>query len=232
MAMAGRGVLAIWNGIAPEAEADFVAWHVREHIPERVSLPGFLRGRRYASQDASPAYFNFYETEGSHVLTSDAYKARLDAPSDWTRQVVRHFTDTSRTVCNVAMSVGVGGAGWIETLRISGPVPADFGDAAASVLKSAMEQPGIVAVHLLEGEHQASRSESAEKAMRAQPDEVVDWIALVEAVDQAPLEAMRPTLDVAERLRQAGAAGAVRRGIYRLQYSLTHAEILAQPVRR
>ncbi len=32
MALAGKGVLAIWNGIAPEAETDFVAWHVREHI--------------------------------------------------------------------------------------------------------------------------------------------------------------------------------------------------------
>lgn len=232
MAMAGRGVLAIWNGIAPEAESDFVAWHVREHIPERVSLPGFLRGRRYASQDASPAYFNFYETEGADALTSDAYKARLNAPSDWTRQVVRHFTDTSRTVCDVAMSMGVGKAGWIETFRISGPVPADFGDAASGILQSAMHQPGIVAVHLLQGEHQASRSDSAEKAMRAQPDEVVDWIALVEAVDRAALEFMRPALDVAERLRKAGAAGTVRSGIYQLQYSLTHAEMLAQPGQR
>ena len=39
----GKGVLAIWNGIAPEAEEDFVAWHVREHIPERVGLSGAAR---------------------------------------------------------------------------------------------------------------------------------------------------------------------------------------------
>lgn len=54
----GQGVLAIWNGIAPEAEAEFVAWHVREHIPERVGLPGFLRGRRYVGDaEAHPRYF-------------------------------------------------------------------------------------------------------------------------------------------------------------------------------
>ena len=63
MALLGTGVLAIWNGIDPEAEADFVAWHVREHIPERVVLPGFRRGRRYVALDGEPAYFNFYETE-------------------------------------------------------------------------------------------------------------------------------------------------------------------------
>jgi hypothetical protein len=46
MSLLGKGVLAIWNGIAPEAEEDFVAWHVREHIPERVALPGFLRSEQ------------------------------------------------------------------------------------------------------------------------------------------------------------------------------------------
>jgi hypothetical protein len=51
MGLLGKGVLAIWNGIAPEAEEDFVAWHVREHIPERVALSGFLRGRRYVALD-------------------------------------------------------------------------------------------------------------------------------------------------------------------------------------
>ncbi len=61
MALAGRGVLAIWNGIAEEAEADFLAWHVREHIPERVAVPGFLRARRYVALRGEPRYFNFYE---------------------------------------------------------------------------------------------------------------------------------------------------------------------------
>ena len=63
MALAGQGVLAIWNGIEDEAEADFVAWHVREHIPERVAVPGFLRGRRYVAVAGAPKYFNFYELD-------------------------------------------------------------------------------------------------------------------------------------------------------------------------
>ena len=36
MGLLGKGVLAIWNGIAPEAEDDFVAWHVREHISRTI----------------------------------------------------------------------------------------------------------------------------------------------------------------------------------------------------
>jgi hypothetical protein len=76
MALIGKGVLAIWNGIAPEVEDDFVAWHVREHIPERVGLPGFLRGRRYVAVDGVPKYFNFYETDAVDDLSSAAYMTR------------------------------------------------------------------------------------------------------------------------------------------------------------
>ena len=88
MALLGKGVLAIWNGIKSEAEDDFVAWHVREHIPERVGLPGFLRGRRYVARDGHPKYFNFYETARVDDLSSPAYQARLNAPTEWTRKVV------------------------------------------------------------------------------------------------------------------------------------------------
>jgi hypothetical protein len=37
MALLGRGVLAIWNGIAAGYEGEFLEWHVKEHIPERVA---------------------------------------------------------------------------------------------------------------------------------------------------------------------------------------------------
>jgi hypothetical protein len=105
MGLLGKGVLAIWNGIAPEAEEDFVAWHVREHIPERVGLPGFLRGRRYVALDGFPKYFNFYETTTADDLSSAAYRARLDAPTDWTRKVGTPFRWRSKpsTRCEVRL---------------------------------------------------------------------------------------------------------------------------------
>ena len=40
MAFLGDGVLVIWNDITAEAETEFLAWHVLQHIPERVSIPG------------------------------------------------------------------------------------------------------------------------------------------------------------------------------------------------
>jgi hypothetical protein len=45
MSLLGRAVVAIWNDIVPEERANFIDWHNREHIPERVAIEGFLRGR-------------------------------------------------------------------------------------------------------------------------------------------------------------------------------------------
>ena len=216
MPLLGTGVLAIWNGIDPAADADFVAWHVREHIPERVGLPGFLRGRRYAALDGHPAYFNFYETTSPAALTSPEYHARLNAPTPWTKRVVQHFRDTSRTVCDVAVSLGVGDGAWIETIRLR-PTIDDFAThLTTTILQPALAAPGIVAIHLLQGRPADSTGGTAEKALRSQPDQTADWILLIESVDAEPIQALRTGLT--STLDQHGA----ERGLYRLQYALTH----------
>ena len=73
--------LVFWNGISPGGDEEFLSWHVSEHIPERVSVPGFLRGRRYVAHDGIPRYFNFYETETLEVLHSPRLP-RAARPSD------------------------------------------------------------------------------------------------------------------------------------------------------
>jgi hypothetical protein len=54
MPLIGTGVLAIWNDVAPEAEAEFNAWYLEQHLPERLAVPGFRRARRWWSATASP----------------------------------------------------------------------------------------------------------------------------------------------------------------------------------
>ncbi len=228
MALRGDGVLAIWNGIAAEAEDDFVAWHVREHMPERVALPGFNRGRRYVALDGSPKYFNFYEADTAGVFSSEVYKARLDDPTPWTRQVVAHFTDTTRTACDVVLSQGAGGGGFVEALRLSLTGPQDaflagLSDAAAAVLKT----PGMIGVHVLRGLADASSGGSAEKALRSAPDAIAEWVVLVEAADAEPLHSLRGGAFSGEALAALGAGGAIERGIYRLQFGLDHDEAVA-----
>lgn len=229
MALAGTGVLAIWNGIAEEAEADFIAWHIGEHIPERVAVPGFQRGRRYVAERGTPKYFNFYETSAPDDLVSPDYLARLNAPSDWTRRVVRHFRDTSRTVCSVAASYGRGDGAYVATLRLAAHGDRTvFLDAMRDAVMEPLRQAGsIVAVHLLEGQGGGANGSTAEKALRAQPDEIADWILLIEAVDAGPLQGA-----LAERASRARLAAITTGydaerdcGIYRLQYGLAKQQI-------
>ena len=80
MALLGNSALAIWHDIAEGGEADFHVWHSAEHMPERVGLPGFNRGRRCVAVDAAPRFFLLYEVDSLAVLTSRPYLARLDDP--------------------------------------------------------------------------------------------------------------------------------------------------------
>jgi hypothetical protein len=227
MPLAGSAVLAIWNGIAPQAEDEFVAWHVREHIPERVGLPGFLKGRRYVAVDGEPKYFNFYETERVEDLSSPAYLARLDAPTPWTKAVVAHFKDTSRTICRVAVSRGIGDGAAIMTVRLGTSQPRDvfYTAVAEAVVPAVLSAPGIVAVHVLEGDTAASQQQTAEKRLRDRADAIDDWILLVEAVGPEAVFACRKGPAGREALAAAGADPALRYGIYSLQYALSSAQL-------
>jgi hypothetical protein len=226
MALLGTGVLAIWNGIANSADDDFVAWHVREHIPERVGLPGFLRGRRYVAIDGKPKYFNFYETTDVSALTSDAYCARLNTPTDWTKRVIAQFTDTSRTACDVAASFGRGEGAWIETIRLSAAGDSDTFKAAVAetILRPVSNEPGIVGAHLLQGQKTASQGATVEKKLRVQPDQIADWIVLTEAVEQTSITAIRRGIASDDTFIRQG-ANSIERGLYRLQFALTKSEL-------
>ena len=44
-----KAAVAMWWDIAPEVQSEWEDWHTREHMPERLSIPGFLRGSRWVS---------------------------------------------------------------------------------------------------------------------------------------------------------------------------------------
>ena len=230
MALTGKGVLAIWNGMTAEADAEFVKWHVEEHIPERVGLPGFRRGRRYVARDGHPKYFNFYEADTADVFTSAAYKARLNDPTPWSRNVMAQFRDMSRTACDIVCSKGLGEGAWIETIRLVATVPAQtFGKALSETMVPRIAaQTGIVGVHLLQGRASDSQVATTEKTIRGVPDQIADWIMLIEAVEPEPVDALRRDAASIDAFRGCGAGEAIARGLYRLQFALTKAELGAE----
>lgn len=227
MALRGRGLLAIWNGITPAGEEEFVNWHIREHIPERVGVKGFLRGRRYVAEEGHPKYFNFYETETPQTLDSPEYRGRLNAPTPWTQAVIKEFRDTSRTVCEVAATTGAGEGAWIETIQI-GRVKDDNGfsrDVVGNLIPDLVRHPGIIGAHLVRGIDDKADAPTVENRLRGQPDAKCEWLLLVEAAEIEFLKALRSTVCSDEVLRRSCPGASIERGIYRLQYGLTREEL-------
>jgi hypothetical protein len=210
-------VVAIWNGIAPEARAAFYDWHQSEHMPERVGIPGFRRGRRYIAVDAAtqPEFFTLYEADTLPVLQGSDYANRLNAPTPWTRTVTAQFRDTSRALACVLESAGPGAGGTILTVRFD----ADAGstDRLRAVVRAAAALPRITGAHLCVADGAASGTRTTETQGRTDIQAPPTWFALVEATDPAALAAVLADAD----LHAAGARGPALRGLYRLEYQRT-----------
>lgn len=218
MALAGRGAVAIWHDIAPEGREAFYAWHGNEHMPERVAIPGFLRGRRYAAIGGAPEFFNLYETATTAVLSGPAYLGRLDHPTPWTIATVKHFRGVARSLCEVAHTRGEGDGGLVATYRY------DVADAHASAHRASMREaldrlvdaPGVAGAHLLVADEAASAVETEEKRARGTGTEVPRWIVVAEGWGDAPaFEALARTF-----AREGAFALATRApdvAVYRLQ---------------
>jgi hypothetical protein len=120
--MIGQAALAIWFDVDPAGEDEVNRWYPRQHLPERLSVPGFLRGRRYQATGPGPRFFTLYETADSGVLASPAYLERLNNPTDWTRRALPSFRRMIRNVYRTVAQAGDAAESHVFTARIS-PAP-------------------------------------------------------------------------------------------------------------
>ncbi|HEY9237551.1 MAG TPA: hypothetical protein VIP10_01820, partial [Burkholderiaceae bacterium] len=133
MPLLGRAAVAMWWSIAPAHRSEFEDWHSHEHLPERLGIPGFLRGSRWASATGGDGFFVMYELAAYETLTSPGYFARLNAPTPWSQAMMPRHRDMVRSQCRVWESHGGGLAGAMLTVRLS-PQP-DRADALRERLR-------------------------------------------------------------------------------------------------
>ena len=223
MALLGKAVVAVWNDITPEGRSNFIEWHNRQHIPERVGIPGFHRGRRYVADYGAPEYFTLYEAANEAVLTGPEYLQRLNNPTDWTREATGAFRNTERGVCGIAHSIGSGDGGYILTVRF---------DAEAGKRKMLQKYlverldvvehlPWISGAHLCVADAAASGIETAERKGRLVS--VPNWVVMIEGSSASMVETAAREL-VEEDLVANGMEGKSQRGLYRLEFSLVDFE--------
>jgi hypothetical protein len=231
MALLGEGALVIWHDPAPEVESDYNEWHSKEHMFERVGVPGFRRGQRAVAISGAPKYFNFYEVDDIATLDSKAYLDRLNDPTPWTRRLVPNIHNNSRTLCRVTASLGAGGVPAFWTMILLSPAADRAGELrtwlADEALPKLVERPSILGAHLVEGERSTSGTDTVEKQLRGGGNEFVDWVVLVGGYDGDLLAGIRSDTLSDENLARNGAASSSVRGIYRLVHCVTEADLPA-----
>ena len=143
-----------WFDLPVENEAAFDKWHNRQHVIERLCIPGFEAGRRYAAIDnpveRGHGYLVIYDAESTQVLESPDYAARLDAPTPLTRSVVPMLRDLTRTVGELVQERGTGMGSFLSTIRLP-ELSAWFMDSSSSVheaLNSMYEVDSVTRVQL------------------------------------------------------------------------------------
>lgn len=227
--MLGRGAMVFWHDFAPGTdEVDFHEWHSKEHIPERVGVPGFRRGYRHQVIEGGPTIFVMYEVDDLTVLISEAYLERLNDPSPWTKKAMAYFANSSRTLCSVSEDCGRGIGGLALTVQLApaqGRAEDLRGWLCGEVLPAAVQQPGILAAQLLEADEAASRTETQEKKMRGTADQVADWVIVVRGYDEAALRHLRDGQLGEASLERRGAAGRQAVGLYRLLDCVTDVDL-------
>ena len=203
--MHGSGVLAVWNDCATGSEETYESWYQTEHLPERLGVPGFKRGRRYQALEGSPEYFTWYEVESPSVLRSAEYINCLSNPTPWTTQIMSGvFLNASRTVCKRHIIAGELFGSIAMTIRLE----ADASDQdIQETVKAAYDPARVARIEKWSADEKPGDEAKAEEQIRG-PDEKIKTCFILETIREED-----PRIIATELLKQSIRAEI---GIYKL----------------
>jgi hypothetical protein len=145
-----NGMLFVASDVEPADEADFNRWYDKEHVEERVRIPGFLSGARYFSLEGGRKYLGLYRTESLAVFGSPGYRAAFEKQTPWSIANLDRMRQPIRRVCAVRAVTGFGTGSHVVVLPLA---IADNAEAlvarAAEAGRQLAEQPGFVQSYLL-----------------------------------------------------------------------------------
>ena len=229
MALTGDAFLAIWHDIEPASQDEYMEWHTREHMPERVSIPGFRAGKRLINHGlARYRYATIYTGDDVEVFRSPAYLERLNNPTDWTLKVQPAFRNFLRVACLRLASRGTGEGGAVATLRC------DFADgggetalrAGADALADAvLRLRGVCCAHVAVARPEVSAVRTRETELRPEMGEKgFDALVIAEGSGLPELEAVLS--EICQTLTAAGCGLADPRAlVHNLAYHLSARDV-------
>ena len=221
MPLAGKGMLLTSMNIDPAHEAEFNRWYDREHLLERVAIPGFLEARRYVAHSGNPKYLCLYSTETFDVLDSPAYRKALANPTDWSKTTLARFKNMIRAVARITISSGQGRGAALGIIRLR-PVTGSE-DRLRAALREKLDPrdlDGIVSMHLIESDPVFSRPITDDPPV-SDPGSG-DWFILIDGTD---VGAISRVMDRVNDVKASKVAETISTGIYTLMWDLARNEI-------
>ena len=177
-----RGLMAISHDVEVGAYDEYLRWHTQEHLPERLSLPGFERARRFEKVDGDGGRAAcLIDLTSLEAADSPLYQARLDNPTPWTRRMMPRYSNTDRGIFSVREHVLSGYAEWSLFIRcVANPATLVASD-LISDLRQTVGTVGGKITELLIAQRNVSLSvrASAERTLRREEDDFQDDLILV-----------------------------------------------------
>ncbi|MBT3536517.1 MAG: hypothetical protein HN478_21740 [Rhodospirillaceae bacterium] len=213
------GILAVWSDIDEEAEDDYTAWYEREHMFERLEVPGFRRARHYLTISGEPKYFTYFELDDPTVVASKAYLEQANSSSPWTEKILPHFRNVNRTGGQVVRRLGKGFGAAAMTMRLT---MRDIKDPAlmtylgTEILPAIIERPGIISAQLWTADQEATLQPVKDRDLRPQQDAVSDLVIFIEGTTAASLQTLATKMPSTEAFMDAGAAAPPLTAIHQL----------------
>jgi len=215
----------MWWDVAAEAKTEFEDWHTHEHMPERLAIPGFLRGSRWIAASGEPSYFVLYEARTFATVTAGPYLERLNDPTPWSRKMMPQHRNMVRSLCRVRASFGAGLGCFIATVRFA-PKPrkgALLAKTLSEVLSRLPAREGLSGAHLLQSEPMG-RPQTAEQKIRGN-DARADWVLLVSSYDRDALATLLGEELASPALEARGAVPGTVAASYTLSYAMTDRDV-------
>src|SRR5229473_2360068 len=153
MALRGEGMLIVFTDVKAGDERDFNEWYNREHIDERVNLPGFRRARRYVAVRGTPKYLATYECDSVGDLATPGYLQLLANQTPWTQAVMARFTQFNRLTLRVQ---------FVPDPRERKPLVAWLQETA---LPKAIARPGMLGAAAAENDLEVAHAPLQDKSM-------------------------------------------------------------------
>lgn len=190
-----QGFLAIWSDVDPADETDYLHWLTREHVQERLSIPGFLAVRIFrAEAEGRGRFLIFYRLRDAGVVGSEAYLARLNAPTPWSQTIMPKLKNFMRGGGRILQESGEGAGGYAAPVLFSRTQISNYLAAAGEIAKA----DRMAATRIFEVDSASSGIATNEKSMRA-GDRSFEAMLFLESLDADVLASGLAVMEAEDR---------------------------------